>query len=40
LNADAVILDVKMPSVGRVVLLRKAKQKPPLVEVIMFTGHG
>ena len=37
---DVVILDVKMPGIDGVEVLRKAKQKHPLVEVIMLTGHA
>jgi len=37
---DVVILDVKMPGVDGVEVLRHTKQKHPLVEVIMLTGHA
>ena len=37
---DVVILDVKMPGIDGVEVLRKTKQKHPLVEVIMLTGHA
>ena len=37
---DVVVLDVKMPGLGGVEVLRKTKQKHPLVEVIMLTGHS
>ena len=37
---DVVTLDVKMPGLDGVEVLRKAKQKHPLVEVIMLTGHA
>lgn len=37
---DVVILDVKMPGMDGVEVLRRIKQKHPLVEVIMLTGHG
>ena len=37
---DVVILDVKMPGIDGVEVLRKTKQKYPLVEVIMLTGHA
>jgi len=37
---DVVILDVKMPGLDGVEVLRRIKQKHPLVEVIMLTGHS
>ncbi|MBW1709271.1 MAG: response regulator [Deltaproteobacteria bacterium] len=37
---DVVILDVKMPGLDGVEVLRRIKQKKPLVEVIMLTGHA
>lgn len=37
---EVVILDVKMPGIDGVEVLRKIKQKHPLVEVIMLTGHA
>jgi len=37
---DVVILDVKMPGIDGVEVLRTTKQKHPLVEVIMLTGHA
>jgi len=37
---DVVVLDVKMPGVDGIEVLRHAKQKHPLVEVIMLTGHA
>ena len=35
-----IILDVKMPGLDGVQVLRKIKQKYPLIEVIMLTGHA
>ena len=37
---DVVILDVKMPGLDGMEVLRKTRQKHPLVEVIMLTGHA
>jgi len=37
---DVVILDVKMPGLDGVEALRKIKQRYPLIEVIMLTGHA
>lgn len=37
---DVVILDVKMPGLDGVEVLRKVKLRHPLVEVIMLTGHA
>jgi DNA-binding NtrC family response regulator len=37
---DVVVLDVKMPGISGLEVLRKAKQKHPLVEVILLSGHA
>jgi DNA-binding NtrC family response regulator len=37
---DVVILDVKMPGMDGVDVLREIKRRWPLVEVIMLTGHA
>lgn len=37
---EVVILDVKMPGKDGIEVLADIKQKFPLVEVIMLTGHG
>ncbi len=37
---DVIILDVKMPGIDGVEVLRRIKTKYPLVEVIMLTGHS
>jgi DNA-binding NtrC family response regulator len=37
---DVVVLDVKMPGISGLEVLRKTKQTYPLVEVIMLSGHA
>jgi two-component system, OmpR family, response regulator CpxR len=37
---DVMVLDLKMPGMGGVEVLRKAKSDNPEVEVIILTGHG
>ncbi|MBC8876469.1 MAG: response regulator [Planctomycetes bacterium] len=37
---DVVVLDVRMPGIGGLEVLRKTKQKHPLVEVIMLSGNA
>jgi DNA-binding NtrC family response regulator len=37
---DVVVLDVKMPDMGGIEVLREIKNRHPLVEVIMLTGHA
>jgi two-component system response regulator CpxR len=37
---DVVILDVLMPGKDGIETLKEIKQKYPLIEVIMLTGHG
>jgi DNA-binding NtrC family response regulator len=39
-DIEVVILDVKMPGMDGIETLRRMKQKYPLVEVIMLTGHA
>lgn len=38
--ADVVILDIKMPGMDGIEVLKEIKSRFPLVEVIMLTGHG
>ena len=37
---DVIVLDVKMPGIDGVEVLRRIKELHPLVEVIMLTGHS
>ena len=37
---DVVVLDVKMPGMGGLEVLRRIKELKPRVEVIMLTGHA
>jgi len=37
---DVVVLDVKMPKMSGIEVLKEIKKKKPLIEVIMLTGHG
>jgi len=37
---DVMILDLKMPGVDGLEVLRRVKKKYPRVEVIILTGHG
>ena len=39
-NVDVVILDVKMPGMDGIEVLREIKESYPLIEVIMLTGHA
>ena len=39
-SIEVVVLDVKMPGMDGIETLVKIKQKAPLVEVIMLTGHA
>ena len=39
-NIDIVILDVLMPGIDGIETLKRMKQKFPLVEVIMLSGHA
>jgi len=37
---DLVVLDLQMPGVDGIAVLRKIKELKPLIEVIMLTGHA
>ena len=37
---DVVLLDVKMPGLGGLDVIRKIKEKWPKVQVVLLTGHG
>jgi DNA-binding response OmpR family regulator len=38
--AKAVVLDLKMPGMDGLVVLRRIKSRHPDIEIIMLTGHG
>lgn len=37
---DVVVLDVRMPGMDGIEVLREIKKKYPLIEVVMLTGHA
>jgi len=37
---DVVVMDITMPEMDGVMALRKIKNKHPLIEIIMLTGHA
>lgn len=39
-NIDVVILDVKMPDISGIEVLKQIKAAYPLIEVVMLTGHA
>ena len=39
-DADVVILDIKMPGMDGIEVLKEIKAKYPIAEVILLTGHG
>lgn len=39
-SADVVLLDVRMPGMDGIQVLREVKKTYPLIEVIMLTGHA
>lgn len=40
LKPDVVVLDLKMPGLGGLEVLKRIKETDPLLPVIMLTGHG
>ena len=39
-NLDVIVVDVKMPGMNGLAVLKEVKKQFPLIEVIMLTGHG
>ena len=39
-KTDVVLLDVKMPGMDGIETLRQIKQRTPLIEVVLLTGHA
>jgi DNA-binding NtrC family response regulator len=39
-SVDVVVMDITMPGINGIETLQKIKEKHPLMEVIMLTGHG
>jgi DNA-binding response OmpR family regulator len=39
-QCDVVLLDVKMPEIGGLEVIKRIKQKHPKQQVILLTGHG
>jgi len=37
---DVIILDIRMPGMDGIEVLKQVRKKYPLIEVIMLTGHG
>ena len=37
---DVVLLDVKMPGIGGLEVIRQIKETKPRLEVVLLTGHG
>ena len=39
-NIEVIVLDIKMPGMDGIEVLKVIKKKYPLIEVILLTGHG
>ena len=39
-ECDVVLLDVKMPGLGGLDVIRRIKEQRPRLEVVLLTGHG
>ena len=39
-NLDVIILDIKMPDMDGIEVLRRIKKRHPNIEVIIFSGHA
>ena len=39
-ECDVVILDIRMPGEDGITILKQIRERHPIVEVIMLTGHG
>lgn len=37
---DVIVLDLKMPGIGGLEVLRRVKERSPHIQVVILTGHG
>lgn len=37
---DVIVLDLKMPGIGGLEVLRRVKERSPQIQVVILTGHG